>query len=584
MQGFTIDDRHTRDIDDAIWVERKDDGWRVTVAIADVAACVEDGHPVDIQARLMVETKYFVSGNSPMLPRDLSEDRLSLWPNQKRDVIAVHITLDNQLEQTAIEFEVGKLISKQKFAYTDIPNALTSVHPCHMALYFAHVLSQSLLKKRRDAGALALYDLNHGWITTEEGFLRQIVDHDAAVGQIIVQEFMILANAAVAKWAIEHDVPILFRNHVARLATPDRSELMQQLDDATRSPIAGLDALRQRTHMLLDRATYGASVRGHYGLNLPAYTHFTSPIRRYADLITHRQIRASLLGEPLPYTRDKIALFGTHITETLDAERVAQSQYMKDNADRRANRAIDSRRLDGLNHKDFERVTKVEARDGGEPSEVFEEAFVRRTNDDKTPLIALTVLFTQAPVTEAWKPLREAAMAALVRRPEDAVSLLAQATQVTDGWPAVKYVSAQIGPSFKPRFEVTATLTHNGISVSAVGTSKQKKKADQRAAVALIAAFSQLPAPSFENVNEPDAASVDVVVSKDPISALSEWAQRAGVAAPTFEFESSGPQHASVIVCTARLVSHVARGTANTKQMAKRLASQELLRRDLVKT
>jgi len=582
VRGFTIDAEHTRDIDDALWIEpRSDGGWCATVSIADVAREVLRDTAADKRAREMVATKYFASGNSPMLPRALSEDALSLWQGQRRRVMAIQLQFDAQCAVTAVTIERASLVSQQKLAYHDVPSIMSNAaHPLHAQVSAAGRMANIMLDRRRANGALALYDLNSGWITTEEGHLRQVEDHADTLGQVIVQEFMVAANVAVATHAVLHDVPLLFRNHVARAAAPDRAELMRQIDEASHIPVQNVDALRARTHLLLDRAEYGADVRGHYGLNVPVYTHFTSPIRRYADLVNHRQMRAFIKGLPLPYTRDEIAEIATHISQALDADRDSKSQYMKLKAEASARRAVDQRRLDGLNAKDFERVTKMEARSGNPPSPAFVDAFVRRTSEDRTPLVCFAVVLTAAPESAEWAPMREALVAALARRPEDAVSVLVQARQVCAGWPEVALASDSSDDPNPQGFVARAAVAMHGLRYVGTGKARQKKRAEQLAAVDLVAALLRVSvAPKAEAVVAAPAplplATVDS--NRDPLSLLHEWCQRAGLPAPVYDCALSGPAHQPTITCRGTVASYEASATAGTKQSAKRKAAQDLL-------
>lgn len=567
MNLLTIDSATTRDIDDAIGIEKVPSGWRLTVCIADVAGTVTDGSDEDLYARARVETKYHASGNSPMLPRELSEGDLSLWAGRKRKVIAITMDVSDDLGTINTTLSIAKIRSGAKLAYTDVPAILADTsHAHHEMISYAAAVSMALLTCRRDAGAMALYDLNNGWISTEEGFLRRIKSHDEALGQIIVQEFMILANAEVAKWAIERDVPLLFRNHVARAATPPREELLRQLNEAVHTPFAALEAYRTRTHMLLGRADYGADVRGHYGLNLPAYLHFTSPIRRYADLVNHRQVRAAIREVTLPYTRERVAELGTHINAAIKADEDARSEYMRDKANQRATSAVESRRLDGLAPKDFERVVKVQVRSGGDPAESFTEAFARRAADHNVPTLCAMLVLTQAPTTDGWKPVRAAALAMLTRHPEDATSVLMQASQ-GHGWsvPAFDTTAAGLPPVFTAKVSVTL----GGVTLQGKATHRAKKLAEQRAAIVLLASYAGL-AVTFEDT----APVVAFDESKEPTSALLEWTQKTGTAPPTFTYDVSGPPHAPTVVCECIVAGVTAKGTASNKQTAKREAAK----------
>ena len=112
---------------------------------------------------------------------------------------------------------------------------------------------------------------------------------------LLIQEFMILANRAVAQWLADQDIPALYRNHTARAISPDRETMNQTL-----MTLGSGAAIRKRLTSWLNRAEYGPALVGHFALNLPAYCHFTSPIRRLADLINHRIVKALLKQQDSP--------------------------------------------------------------------------------------------------------------------------------------------------------------------------------------------------------------------------------------------------------------------------------------------
>ena len=124
-RGVTIDSEQTRDIDDAVWVEREDDGsWNVQVSIADVSEVVRPGSRVDARAREMVATRYYATGNSPMLPRHLSEDQLSLWPWQKKDTVTVEMKLAPDGAVLSTSLSTTTLRSRARVTHDRVPAVL----------------------------------------------------------------------------------------------------------------------------------------------------------------------------------------------------------------------------------------------------------------------------------------------------------------------------------------------------------------------------------------------------------------------------------------------------------------------------
>ena len=571
--GITIDDKSTRDIDDAIQVDHEGPNWRVQVSIADVASAVRADSNLDLVARERAATRYFATGNSPMLPRNLSDDDLSLWPGKVRNTLTIEVNLDAGLEPVGeCRLLATVLRSKAKLAYAEIPAILKdSKHEHHGMLTLAVKLAFGLLERRRAAGAMALYDLNNGWVSTEEGFLRKLNDRLDTTGYIIVQELMILANAALARLAVANNIPVLYRNHEARLAAPDRQDLMRQLNDALATPMGDLDMVRQRTHMLLDKASYGGKVMGHYGLNLPAYMHFTSPIRRYPDLVNQRQFMAWLKEEAPPHDAEAVEAIGQHVNESNLADDRSRSEHMKGKAERKAQYAIDARRLDGLSPKDFERVTKLEARSGNDPSEAFVEAVMKRLRDGRMPMLCSTVVLIEAPRLDGWKPLRTSILQDLAHHPQDAVSILMQAQQGL-GWPAPVFESHPVGAGFEAR--VTLGFA-DGPIMSDPMRAQTVKQSKQWAALNALAKALDMPCPALK---KPKGVA-PVAEGREPVGALHEWCQGNGATMPEYTFEMSGPPHAPKVECTARVSDHSASGEGASKQEAKRAAAKALLAR-----
>ncbi len=578
VKGITIDDQFTRDIDDAIWVEELDGGFEVHVSIADVSKTVEVGSELDQAARTRTGTQYFRTGNSPMLPRHLAEEKLSLWPDRQKKTLTVKLSIGPDLVVQDVAVFRSALRSARRLSYDQIPTILgDEKHPCCTMLRVAKKLTDGLLTKRRANGAMVLYDLNNGWVTTEEGHIRQLLQRGDTVGYIIIQELMILANSAVAQWAISEKIPILFRNHEGKEVSPDRAELLKQIEDALHTPLADLAFLRQKTHLLLERAKYEGAVKGHYGLNLPAYTHFTSPIRRYADLITHQQIRAHLKGLPLPYTTETLHEVGTYINDRVLEIGRAREERAKMKAEEKAHWSLEARRMDGLIPKEFERLTKVQVRSGEDANPNFAIAFHDRLSKNDVPVICLAIIMAQAPDMEQWTGIKHMIIQHLAEAPERAISLHAIA-HTTFGWPALEYEVSSEGPSHMPSFTAKAKMLFDPPVVGPAFTGATSKIAKQCATVHLFAQMCKSWLPEFKLAApsapaQPAKSKPKIAFDKQPISALMEWCQAMKLGTPEFAFLQEGPPHLPKITCTVKVAGITKNGQAHSKQDAKSLAA-----------
>lgn len=578
VPGLTIDDKSTRDIDDAIDIERLDDGWHLRISIADVGRVVKLGSEFDVKAKERVATRYYGSGNSPMLPRFLAERNLSLWPKRQRNVLVIDFTLGSDFETRAVDIYEATLRSRAKLTYSEVPAILADAkHDHHQLLSNAKVLAMGMLAKRRQKGAMVMYDLNNGWVSTEEGFLKKLENKDDVIGYIIIQEMMIRANAEVAQLGTARGVPLLYRNHNSREAGPELEALAKTIQEGLDHPIEGLDELRKSTHRLLEKATYGSKLSGHFGLSLPAYLHFTSPIRRYADLVNHRQIKAMTLGKSPPYTVEQVEEVAAYINAKILQDLQSRSEHEKQKAESHAQRALDNRRLDGLNPKTFERVVKVEARSGEDASEAFVEGYTRRLQDGRVPLVCMTVVVGEASDGPNWQRIKSWTIAWLWKHPEDAVSLLAQGTQVV-GWAPVEYDATDAGPPHQKVFSVTARL--GGDEATAV--AKTSKEAKQRASVKLLALMAGVDPPTF---NEP---KMEAAPPKDPppppipegenaVGVLQEFCQKRNLESPVYTYKQTGPSHMPVIVCTCKFGKVEKTAVASAKKDAKQRAAQAVV-------
>jgi len=416
------------------------------------------------------------------------------------------------------------------------------------------------------------YDLNNGWVTTEDGHVRQLERKEDVIGQILIQELMILTNAELATLAVVEEIPVLYRNHEARMAAPDREVLQQQIEDAVHGQaVAHLAQLRQQTHMLLDKATYAADVRGHYGLNLPAYLHFTSPIRRYVDLVNHRQFSAFLTGEPYPYTQDELVTLAQHINETEFAYQADRAEHAKAKAEGRARHSVtDEEKLRGMGPKDLERVIKTLMRADEPPPEMLVKVWKARLKDRTVPLICKTLVLCWGFNVEGWEELAQAT--ALSLSPPEAVSLLAQAVQVVE-WAEPRYTELT---GRDGEFACSANVSKPNLTFTA--RYRTKKGAQQRAALGLLRRWAGLEGPAEETPSAPvpevtKEVPKPLVQYPNPISTFQEYCVAAGLPLPTYAYESSGPDHSPTVVCTCTWQGRSVQGGATSKKKAKRQAA-----------
>lgn len=228
-RGIMIDAPDTEDRDDAIWVRRDEAGYDVWVHIAPVSLQLPPGSPGDVEARRRIHTRYLPDRTIGMLPRDV-ERAATLTPGrvQPTVMVAMRFSPGGELFDTGVGH--GLLREATAISYATASDILDDpTAGFHETLSHAHALATTLLRRRQNAGALALYDLFKGYATNEEGQLVRLGDNQRHPGYIIVQELMIAANAAIARWCAERDLPILFRNHRQATVGGSREELAAEL-------------------------------------------------------------------------------------------------------------------------------------------------------------------------------------------------------------------------------------------------------------------------------------------------------------------------------------------------------------------
>ena len=365
MPLITIDPSDARDHDDACYAHADEDpknqgGHVVWVAIADVAAYVTPGSALDREARKRGNSTYFPDRVVPMLPDRLSGDLCSLHEGVPRACIAVRMVLDAQGRKISHSFHRGLMRSLASLHYEEVQDAIDGrpnertgplLDPVLKALYAAYAALQDARAVRQPLDL----DLPERRIELDpDGTVKSVNFKDRLDAHKLIEEFMVLANVAAAETLLEKKTPLLFRIHeepsVAKLDalretvqaagynlakgqvlhTKHLNKLLNDAAGTDDAELINISTLRSMT-----QAYYGPAHIGHFGLALRSYAHFTSPIRRYADLIVHRAlISAHGWGKDGLSQLDieDIEQTGAHISDTerrsMTAERDTTDRYL----------------------------------------------------------------------------------------------------------------------------------------------------------------------------------------------------------------------------------------------------------------
>jgi len=315
--SFTIDPEDAKDFDDAISIVESKSGWTIGVHIADVSYYVRQGSALDREAYERSTSVYFTEGVVPMLPDSLSSNLCSLRPNEDRLAFSVQIQLDRKGD--VIDFTAYKSVirSNCRFTYTDVQEILDGKkkHPLARQLEALKRVCLVLKKQRELMGSIDFDIPEPLFVLRESGVPLEISHKERLFSHRMVEECMLLANRLVAdKYGkikpfvfrvhekpkeadLKNLVQLLSRIHpelnknIAHSTSKDIRNILEDIENSPHKSLIESVALRSMT-----KAQYSTNNRGHFGLAFPTYTHFTSPIRRYPDLIVHRRIHSILTG------------------------------------------------------------------------------------------------------------------------------------------------------------------------------------------------------------------------------------------------------------------------------------------------
>lgn len=345
----TIDGESARDFDDALYCERRGSGWRLWVAIADVASFVAPGSALDEEAAHRGTSVYLPQMVVPMLPEQLSNDLCSLRPDEARRVLVCQMDVGSDGAADSYIFQSALIKSAARLTYAEVASAISGgdgpTARCAESVAALHSLYRCLHRSRQRRGAMEFEAVEVSCICDAHGKPVRLGHLERNDAHRLVEECMLLANICAADFLGRQSAPGIYRIH-----QPPKPERVEELRlyllgvgvrlgggrrpgpadfQAASEALAGRQEQSMAQRMMLrcqQQARYQVAPDAHFGLAYDRYTHFTSPIRRYPDLLVHRAIRAALDGDRggwYPY----------------DGERLQALAESSSQAERRAERA-----------------------------------------------------------------------------------------------------------------------------------------------------------------------------------------------------------------------------------------------------
>lgn len=342
----TIDGADSKDFDDAVFAKRRKNGWRLVVAIADVSHYVKEGTPLDKEAYERGNSVYFPQKVVPMLPEKLSNDLCSLNPNVDRLCMVCDMSIDNDGKLERTQFYDAVMNSKARLTYDQVHEMLTDKESEHRKTFKDVVpnvedlndLYEILKKARSERGALEFDTTETRIVFDEHRKIEKIVPVVRNEAHKLIEECMLMANVATARYLKWHKIPMLYRVHEKpseerlknlRTFLGDFGLTLEGGDDPDANDYAAItEAVKGQPHEHLvgtvllrsmNQAVYQPDNLGHFGLNYEYYAHFTSPIRRYPDLLIHRAIRFAWTKQDVSkfkYSEKDMKALGEHCSGT----------------------------------------------------------------------------------------------------------------------------------------------------------------------------------------------------------------------------------------------------------------------------
>ncbi|MDE5834485.1 MAG: ribonuclease R [Ruminococcus sp.] len=343
MNIFTIDGAESKDLDDAVSVQKTDYGYLLGVHIADVSHYVRGNSNLDKEALKRGTSIYYADKVVPMLPKELSNGICSLNPDENRLTLSVFVKLDNDGEIISYRFCKSVIRSRVKGVYSEINSILDGAETPEIAekysvvrneIFIMDELADILIAKKKRRHAPEIETTESKLVINEKGVCCAVIPRQRGKSEQIIEEFMLTANECTAKFAREKKVPFVYRIHEAPpeakvetlheilpkfgLECPHFTEFKPVHASKILESAKGTDKFEAVNLLVLrsmSKAKYSVEPVGHFGLVLDDYAHFTSPIRRYPDLAIHRIITDILAGYNNEWLNKRYSGFAVNASE-----------------------------------------------------------------------------------------------------------------------------------------------------------------------------------------------------------------------------------------------------------------------------
>jgi ribonuclease R len=459
VNGITLNSPLTKACDIAFWLERTPQGgYTLFVSMVDVASFISrhTTSALDREARKRAFAHYTTEKTFiPLFPETLSEGNLSLLEGQPCPTLTLALPLDVSYHVGEPSFQQTAVSLSKRLTYEEADQERTDPAAVFSWLFQdAYHVALGLWHERIRQGALTSYELEQGWVMTEDG-VRILLDPDKRYpAYLIEQEFLILANQTIASFLAARALPALYRNH--RVTVPPT------------------------------KAIYAPDISGHGGLNVPVYMHALFPLRSYPDLINQRILLAHLRGEPSPYTVRELEELALPLNAQEGRIKAEKRGYFRGAYEEQLQKEREEESLATLDQKRFHTVLRKAAEEQQLTPEIVQEISRRLDLELLKDNDLYTLVFRFPNTTEEWQPIKEAVFAFLQEHPSYAAMLLNRGQQ-QGKWIVLGYEQ----PLTFGSFQVNVSLEYEGKTyTSSWQTAGKRERAKQLAIVDVLATIA----------------------------------------------------------------------------------------------